>query len=76
MKKVMETTGMFVGSKFRIRETRNASKSLDHTEQTSPQGGYQCPMRCEGNKVYDSPGRCPVCNMKLVPVGNGHHHSH
>lgn len=29
---------------------------------------YQCPMKCEGNKRYDAPGSCPVCNMKLVPV--------
>lgn len=29
---------------------------------------YQCPMRCEGKKVYDNPGTCPVCKMKLVPV--------
>ena len=25
-------------------------------------------MKCEGEKVYDKPGNCPVCNMKLVPV--------
>ncbi len=30
--------------------------------------GYYCPMHCEGDKVYDSPGVCPVCNMFLVPV--------
>ena len=29
---------------------------------------YQCPMKCEGDKTYDHPGNCPVCNMKLVPV--------
>jgi hypothetical protein len=33
-------------------------------------GIYQCPMRCEGQKTYPQPGSCPVCNMKLVPVGN------
>jgi heavy metal translocating P-type ATPase len=41
---------------------------------------YQCPMRCEGDKVYDGPGVCPVCNMKLVPVEEiseqGDHHGH
>ena len=25
-------------------------------------------MKCEGEKVYDKPGVCPVCNMHLVPV--------
>ena len=32
--------------------------------------GYYCPMKCEGEKVYDEPGRCPVCNMYLVPVSS------
>ncbi|TSA31702.1 MAG: heavy metal translocating P-type ATPase [Porphyromonadaceae bacterium] len=41
---------------------------------------YTCPMKCEGTKVYDQPGNCPVCKMHLVPVdGNnkqgGHHHT-
>src|SRR5689334_3702023 len=29
---------------------------------------YSCPMHCEGGKTYDSPGKCPVCGMNLVPV--------
>jgi len=46
---------------------------------------YQCPMKCEGTKSYDKPGKCPKCGMTLIPVeedGNfadahGHHrHSH
>lgn len=47
-------------------------------EEHSPLKGYQCPMKCEGDKVYDSSGNCPVCKMKLVPVSTvktgGHHH--
>jgi len=31
---------------------------------------YQCPMKCEGEKVYEEPGTCPVCNMHLAPVKN------
>jgi len=27
---------------------------------------YFCPMYCEGDKVYDQPGDCPVCGMDLV----------
>lgn len=34
---------------------------------------YECPMKCEGEKTYDEPGNCPVCNMKLEPVGQGSH---
>jgi heavy metal translocating P-type ATPase len=43
---------------------------------------YYCPMKCEGDKTYDKPGDCPVCNMHLVTVGeqpaknHGHHHNH
>lgn len=31
-------------------------------------GKYYCPMMCEGDKVYDEPGSCPVCGMDLVAV--------
>ncbi len=42
---------------------------------------YQCPMKCEGEKVYNALGNCPVCNMHLVPLEEinkhaGHHHAH
>jgi Cu2+-exporting ATPase len=33
---------------------------------------YYCPMKCEGEKTYDKPGDCPVCNMHLVPVDELH----
>ncbi|WP_199269173.1 SCO family protein [Polaribacter sp. L3A8] len=29
---------------------------------------YQCPMKCEGDKVYSEKGNCPVCEMKLMPT--------
>ncbi|SEA65636.1 SCO family protein [Bizionia paragorgiae] len=29
---------------------------------------YQCPMLCEGDKVYNSEGTCPVCKMDLKQV--------
>ena len=29
---------------------------------------YQCPMKCEGRKVYNAPGDCPVCGMHLLKV--------
>lgn len=46
-------------------------ESLTHShadEEHNTSGKYKCPMGCEGEKVCDSPGNCPVCNMKLVPV--------
>ena len=41
---------------------QNRSKDLQETK-------YQCTMNCEGNKTYNQPGNCPVCNMQLVMVG-------
>lgn len=29
-------------------------------------GKFYCPMHCEGDKLYDKPGSCPVCGMDLV----------
>jgi len=29
---------------------------------------YQCPMKCEKEKVYDKEGRCSVCEMKLKEI--------
>ncbi len=29
-------------------------------------GKFYCPMHCEGEKMYDKPGDCPVCGMDLV----------
>ena len=41
-----------------------------HSESEEKKSGYQCPMHCEKDKVYDHPGNCPDCNMKLVPIGD------
>lgn len=40
----------------------------DSRKDTVPGILYQCPMKCEGDKTYDQPGNCPVCNMKLAPI--------
>src|SRR5665811_1659360 len=29
---------------------------------------YQCPMKCEGDKIFDQPGNCAVCKMDLQPL--------
>ncbi|GAB5408966.1 MAG: heavy metal translocating P-type ATPase [Balneolaceae bacterium] len=29
-------------------------------------GNFYCPMQCEGDKMYDQAGDCPVCGMDLV----------
>ena len=29
---------------------------------------YACPMKCEGDKTYDQPGKCPMCQMDQKEV--------
>ncbi|MFN0729449.1 SCO family protein [Polaribacter gochangensis] len=29
---------------------------------------YQCPMKCEGEKIYHKEGSCPICKMDLKPI--------
>lgn len=31
-------------------------------------GKYYCPMFCEGDKIYDKKGDCPVCHMHLEEI--------
>jgi hypothetical protein len=38
------------------------------------EGKYYCPMKCEGRKIYDQPGNCPMCNMKLNPTNDKNEH--
>ncbi|MFC4686627.1 copper-transporting P-type ATPase [Epilithonimonas pallida] len=42
--------------------------NLHPSQRISPSSVYYCPMECEGEKLYFKPGRCPVCNMFLVPI--------
>ncbi len=29
---------------------------------------FSCPMKCEGDKTYSKPGKCPTCGMELKPA--------
>ena len=42
--------------------------NLHPGQRISPSSVYYCPMECEGEKLYFKQGRCPVCNMFLVPI--------
>lgn len=51
-------------------EQHNMQHSHDHVvsgpKKKYSRQVYYCPMQCEGDKVYDEPGDCPVCGMDLV----------
>ncbi len=37
----------------------------ERKEATASAVSYSCPMKCEGDKMYDKPGQCPKCGMDL-----------
>ena len=39
-----------------------------HENHIQDEGDYICSMRCEGEKTYPQPGKCPVCKMTLELV--------
>lgn len=55
---------------YQLEDPDNPEKALQKPQdRVSPSSVYYCPMECEGEKVYfKQGGRCPVCNMFLVPI--------
>jgi heavy metal translocating P-type ATPase len=59
------------GSCCSSNKKENTTPQHNHTtDRVSPKGSgsFYCPMHCEGDKVYDKPGDCPVCGMDLVQL--------
>ncbi|MEO8150248.1 MAG: acetolactate decarboxylase [Bacteroidia bacterium] len=44
------------------------SCTAGNKQENKDQFVYECPMKCEGDKTYNSPGKCPVCGMDLKKV--------
>lgn len=62
-------TVLELSNKPPIKACCGSNKPPEESKVTSPNnvpGTYYCPMHCEGEKVYDKPGDCPVCGMDLV----------
>lgn len=49
-----------------ITNGKNIDEHNHHAEGNKQ--AYYCPMMCEGDKVYDKFGHCPVCGMNLEKV--------
>lgn len=66
------------GSKTGTQQSEPASTeqmAADTTETPQPMTAvYYCPMKCEGEKTYDQPGKCPKCSMDLIELNehDGH----
>lgn len=54
----------------------NKKEAQENTTEQAEASLYQCPMKCEGDKVYDKFGVCPVCEMDLEPVSEDKHDHH
>lgn len=46
----------------------SCNKNAKNPDPEESASAYQCPMKCEGDKTYTEPGKCPVCGMNLKPV--------
>jgi P-type Cu+ transporter len=44
------------------------TNTAPHKQDDGDKPAYYCPMMCEGDKVYDKFGHCPVCGMNLEKV--------
>lgn len=55
------------GDHYHIRNVEDAPIEKEKIPEEAKTGKYYCPMRCEGDKLYDSLRDCPICGMDLVP---------
>lgn len=47
-------------------------EGIEKTKDALAMNDYQCPMKCEGDKVYHEEGKCPKCKMDLKEVEASH----
>ncbi len=57
---------VFTASTVNAQKTQTKAKGKTTKQAGSLQ--YQCPMKCEGEKMYAKAGKCAVCNMNLKAV--------
>ena len=55
-------------SETKHHEDMNHDENMEMTDEHDEHAHYQCPMKCEGEKTYEEPGICPVCEMDLKEV--------
>ncbi|MEO6037471.1 MAG: heavy metal-binding domain-containing protein [Saprospiraceae bacterium] len=47
------------------QSVNTAPPTLNDAAAMAQKAAYLCPMNCEKGKLYEQPGKCPVCNMDL-----------
>lgn len=71
LQKILSELGNYKISVYNGETEKQINDMQDSFKSTLPvpkiaSGKYYCPMFCEGDKVYDKAGACPVCGMDLV----------
>ncbi|MBL4625064.1 MAG: hypothetical protein JKY42_07990 [Flavobacteriales bacterium] len=55
--------------KVEVQEEQvNGEETHEHDTATKEHKHYQCPMKCEDDKLYEEEGKCPVCGMDIKEV--------
>ena len=65
LKDALKDTHYDIDVKKQDKHEHHANDKTQHEHKDGDE--YYCPMLCEGDKVYDKPGDCPVCGMDLIP---------
>lgn len=80
MKKIVSLTILCSTLIFASCGENNTETTNETTEELENVSMYQCPMKCEGDKMYEEKGTCPVCQMDLELVTENEdehkHHNH
>lgn len=58
------------------KETTTVQKVHQHKNGEAHQVVYECTMKCEKGKFYDTPGHCPVCKMDLIKIEHEENKNH
>lgn len=72
LQKALYTAGNYIISESGASNENSIYSTPVPSEMNTPSlpasasGKYYCPMFCEGDKLYDEAGDCPVCGMDLV----------
>lgn len=76
MKSVITAAVLAIAFFFASCGNTSYEKSNSNTTEQVETAMYQCPMKCEGDKMYAEKGTCPICKMDLELVSKEKDHKH
>ena len=76
MKTIVTASMLFAALLFASCGNNSNEKNNENSTEQIETAMYQCPMKCEGEKMYEEKGTCPVCKMDLELVSKDIDHKH